>query len=242
MSSISHNMGEFKLIKSDVNINKKNFIGYSDGDYDLVNQFHKNSMDFSSKNNSFFGSSVFIGYDLTNKDVSKKIFDICSSDQKFVNINYETNIHNNLYLNKNFYTKENAFFNKDIFISNCMSLDTEEINGKNIINYDSDNKTISLNTYKKLLSNILGQVKNSFGSKNSAINFITNQNNSYYTQSIMAVNKKYTSKKDDNFELNCFLLVYIIKINNKIVSCKPVLDTFIIIDSKDDEIIIEDDE
>lgn len=242
MSSITHNMGEFKLIKSDVNINKKNFIGYSDGDYDLVNQFHKNSMDFASKNNSYFGSSVFIGYDLTNKDVSKKIFDICASGQKFVNINYETNLHNNLYINKNFYTKENAFFNKDIFISNCLTLDTEELNNKNNIINNQNVKTISINTYKKLLSNIISEVKNISNLKSSAINFVTNQNSSYYTQSILSVNKKFVFTKGDDIEINCFLLVYLIKINNKIISCKPVLDTFIIIDNENEEIIIDDDE
>ena len=42
--NVSHNMGEFKLIKADVNINKKNFTGYSDADYDMVNQFHKNKI------------------------------------------------------------------------------------------------------------------------------------------------------------------------------------------------------
>lgn len=242
MSSITHNMGEFKLIKSDVNINKKNFIGYSDGDYDLVNQFHKNSMDFASKHNSYFGSSVFIGYDLTNKDVSKKIFDICSSGQKFVNINYETNLHNNLYINKNFYTKENAFFNKDIFISNCLTLDDEQINFKNNIKYNQNIKTLSIDTYKKLLSNIIAEVKNISNLKSSAINFVTNQNSSYYTQSILSVNKKFVFVKDDDTEINCFLLVYLIKINNKVISCKPVLDTFIIIDNQNEEIIIDDDE
>ncbi len=239
MSSINHNMGEFKLIKSDVNINKKNFIGYSDGDYDLVNQFHKNSMDFASKNNSFFGSSVFIGYDLTNKDVSKKIFDICASGQKFVNINYETNIHNNLYLNKNLYTKENSFFNKDIFVNNCLTLEQEHI--KNGIEYDPEKKLISLESYKKLLSNIIQKVKNTNTNKFSSINFVTNQNNSYYSQIVTSVNKKIVLGRENTCELNCFLLVHMIKINGKIISCKPVLDTFIIVDN-DEEVVIDDEE
>ncbi len=230
-------MGEFKLIKSDVNINKKNFIGYSDGDYDLVNQFHKNSIDFSSKNNSFFGSSVFIGYDLTNKDVSKKIFDICSSGQKFVNINLETNMHNNLYMNKNMYVKDNAFFNKEIFLSNSIDLEEETINvKKSMFNYNFNKKLLSINSYKKLLSNIIEQTKKTITNKHSSLNFITNKNNNFYSQSIVSVNKKFILNKEIGLYITCFMLIYVVKINNKTISCKPVLDTFIIIDSNDEEV------
>ncbi len=244
MSSISHNMGEFKLIKADVNINKKNFIGYTDGDYDMVNQFHKNNIDFATKNNSFFNSSIFVGYDLTNKDVSRKVFDISSSNQKFVNINYETNLHNNLYVNKNMYVKENAFFNNNIFISNCMVLEEEEIvintNKKFGVIYDFDNKFITLGSYKILLSNIINKVKSNIINKSPSLNFVTNQKNSYYSQSIMSVNKRFIIGSEETQYINCFLLVYVIKINNRIITCKPVLDTFIIIDSNDEEVQIND--
>jgi hypothetical protein len=217
-NNISFNIGNFNLIKSDISLNKKNFTGFNDSDYKLVNLLNENNIDSAINNKLFVNSSAYIGFNLEDNNIkNNKIF-----NDNSLNVSGNSNFLEDITVNKDIYIKENSFFNNNIFINNSLILESEDITDLNII-YEN---TISLINYKKILANILENI-NSNNEKYSSINFISN-NNDFISQEIASVNKKFIIN-DKN--INCFLLVYILKINNKIITSKPILDTFIILNN-----------
>lgn len=214
------NIHHFPILKSEFAINNKNFVGFSDSDYNLVNQLNQNdSIDLAVKNNLYIGSSIITSNDKKLSIISDSVF----------NGDITTN---------NIFIKNNAFFNKNIIINNGIILPDEIIN-LNDFNIDYNNKLIDIITYKSFLANIIDNTSNISNNlnNNGLIQFVntanTSSNNSdkILTQSILSVNKKFLFNiKQNDFFIDCYLLAYVLKVNNKIITVKPILDTFVILD------------
>lgn len=130
--------------------------------------------------------------------------------------------------NTNLFVKNNATFN-NISLNNSLFLKNEIINDIYLINY-----TITSLNYKNLLNNILSSILNSYQEQPSII-FNSTQNN--INSGLLSANKHFIVS--DNV-ISAFILVYIIYSKSKILCLKPVLDTFILIDSSENIIKIGD--
>lgn len=224
IKNLDCNVGIFKVLKSDININEKNFIGFEDSDYNIVNDLNKSEIELAVKDNVFLGGSVFIGYEKDKIiDKTNKIDNINSS--KVLCINNESTFENNVNIENKLFVKNNVFLNKDIFMPNPFVLESENLTL--ITDLIITNDSMSFNTYKFLLKNILENTKISDSKNISSIKFFNPTN--MFTQSIIPVNKKFIYNE---IEINSFLLTYFIYYQNKIIEVKPIMDTFILINNE----------
>ena len=53
---ISYNVGDFKVLKSDINLNLKNFIGYNDDDLKIVSDFNNSNISLAVKDNVYINN------------------------------------------------------------------------------------------------------------------------------------------------------------------------------------------
>ncbi len=240
---ISFNIGNFKILKSDINLNSKNFVGYDDNDYDIVSSLNSSNINIATNGSIYIKENLYLGY--TEKDIQDKIIiDSKNKDDNKINdsniklnVKGDSELNGDLFVSNNFFVKNNCFFNQDIFINNTLNLQEENISDILVINVESNN--ITLNTYKFLLSNILNNIKENTNKQVFSLKFVNPKN--MITQSILSVNKIFIINK--NIKLNCCLLVYILYFKNNLIDVKPIMDTFTIIDNNYKLYkIIEDDE
>lgn len=245
--NINFNIGNFKVLKSDIHLNEKGFIGFEDHDYQIVNDLNKSDISLAVKDNVYIGGSTFIGYD--TEEIIEKIDKINSLNQeipkdncnntdnnpntdndlnrisKGVYIKNESTFENDVIIENKLFVGDNVFFNKDIFMPNPYILDTEDLTS--ITNLVIEQDSLSFQTYKILLKNILDNTKKSNKKTFSSIKFFNPTN--MFTQSIIPINKKFIFNK---IEINTFLLSYIIYYQNKVIEVKPIMDTFILINKE----------
>ena len=215
---ISSNLGDFSVLKADVNLNIKNFIGYQDDDYDIISNFNKSDISLGVKDNVYINKSTYIGY---NND---EIIDKIKSNSNKLDVKGDTNIDGNLTIHDKLFVGESVFFNKDIFLPNPYILDDEDISSLTILNISLD--SLSFSTYKYLLKNVLDKTKSSSTKNISSIKFFNES--TLFTQSIVPINKIFIFNK---ILIYTFLLSYCIYFGNKIIEVKPIMDTFVLVNS-----------
>jgi hypothetical protein len=223
IKNLDCNVGIFKVLKSDINLNEKNFIGFKDSDYNIVNDLNNSEIELAVKDNVYLGGSVFIGYE-QDKIINKTNEIDHLNSSKVLHINNESTFENNVNIESKLFVKNNVFLNKDIFMPNPFILDLEDLTFTNLI---ITNDSMSFNTYKFLLKNILENTKICNSQNISSIKFFNPTN--MFTQSIIPVNKKFTYNE---IEINSFLLTYFIYYQNKIIEVKPIMDTFVLINNE----------
>lgn len=227
---ISYNVGDFKVLKSDVNLNLKNFIGYDDDDLKIVSDFNNSNISLAVKDNVYINNSTYIGYN--QNDIVHKINkdengngNGNNNDNKYkLDVKGDTNLDGNLIIKDKLFVSDSVFFNKDIFLPNPFVLEDEDISSINILNITVD--SLSFSTYKYLLKNILDKTKNSSKKNISSIKFFNES--TLFTQTIIPINKKFIFNQ---IEIYSFLLSYCIYFGNKIIEVKPIMDTFVLINN-----------
>jgi hypothetical protein len=223
IKNLECNVGIFKVLKSDINLNEKNFIGFEDSDYNIVNDLNKSEIELAVKDNVYLGGSVFVGYE--QDKIINKINEIDNlNSSKVLLVNNESTFENNVNIESKLFVKNNVFLNKDIFMPNPFILDLEDLTCTDLI---ITNDSMSFNTYKFLLKNILENTKICNSQNISSIKFFNPTN--MFTQSIIPVNKKFIYNE---IEINSFLLTYFIYYQNKIIEVKPIMDTFVLINNE----------
>lgn len=223
IKNLECNVGIFKVLKSDINLNEKNFIGFKDSDYNIVNDLNKSEIELAVKDNVYLGGSVFVGYE--QDKIINKINEIDNlNSSKVLLVNNESTFENDVNIESKLFVKNNVFLNKDIFMPNPFILDLEDLTCTDLI---ITNNSMSFNTYKFLLKNILENTKICNGQNISSIKFFNPTN--MFTQSIIPVNKKFIYNE---IEINSFLLTYFIYYQNKIIEVKPIMDTFVLINNE----------
>ncbi len=238
---ISYDVGNFKLIKSDVNLNSKNFIGYDDNDYETISNFNNSDVCLAIKDNTFINKSLFVGYEqqdiihlinVQNDESSEKE----SPSEPNDNIKYtldvkgDAMINGNAVINDKLFVGNSVFFNKDIFLPNPYILNEENISSNNELDITED--TISYSSYKFLLKNILDETKNNTKKNISSIKFVSDSTG--FTQSIIPINKKFIFNK---IKIYTFLLTYFVFFKNKIIEVKPIMDTFILVNESTSNVL-----
>jgi hypothetical protein len=223
---ISYNVGDFKVLKSDVNLNLKNFIGYNDDDLKIVSDFNNSSISLAVKDSVYINNSTYIGYN--QNDIIHKINKDINNDENDntykLDVKGDTNLDGNLIIKDKLFVSDSVFFNKDIFLPNPYILEDEDISSINILNITGE--SLSFSTYKYLLKNILDKTKNSSQKNISSIKFFNES--TLFTQTIIPINKKFIFNQ---IEIYSFLLSYCIYFGNKIIEVKPIMDTFVLINN-----------
>lgn len=181
--------------------------------------------------------SINIGFEKELPDNTSRLN--VNGNSEFVGDNI---IYGSEYIKNNLIVNDKANFYNDIFMSNSICLKKENINNISIV----DN-IISSDNYKILLTNILTSVKNNNQSESSVLKFYSKKNSNIYSGLISASKKfiifdnKFSTSDTNNVQgkkILAFILVYGIYSNSKIISVKPVLDTFVLIDSNENIITI----
>lgn len=184
--------------------------------------------------------SVNIGFENELPDNTSKLN--VNGNSEFVGDNI---VYGSEYIKNNLIVNDKANFYNDIFMSNSICLKKEIINNISIL----DN-VMSVDNYKILLNNILLSIKHHNQSESSVLKFYSKKNNNIYSGLISASKKfiisnnkelsTYTDTPDkSDKKILAFILVHGIYSNSKIISVKPVLDTFVLIDSNENIIKIE---
>lgn len=237
-------------------IKSKNVVGYSDTEYSDLN----NDTTLHVKGDSEINGNLFV-YQNINSDKNINV-------QQCINIGFENesldntsklNVNGNSefvgdnivygseYIKNNLVVNEKAHFYNEILMSNSLCLKKEFINNVVIVN-----NIISEHDHKILLNNILTSIQNNDQSESSIIKFYSKKNNNICS-GLISASKKFiighgpnlinqTVINSDNQLSNKilgFILVYGIYSNSKIISIKPILDTFILIDSNDNVVKID---
>ena len=237
-------------------IKSKNVVGYSDTEYSDLN----NDTTLHVKGDSEINGNLFV-YQNINSDKNINV-------QQCINIGFENesldntsklNVNGNSefvgdnvvygseYIKNNLVVNEKAHFYNEILTSNSLCLKKEFINNVVIVN-----NIISENNYKILLNNILSSIQNNDQSESSIIKFYSKKNKNICS-GLISASKKFiighdptltnqTEINPDNQlsnKISGFILVYGIYSNSKIISIKPILDTFILIDSNDNVVKID---
>ncbi len=216
-----NDIGYYKLIKSDINLNLKNFVGFDDSDYQIITNLNNSDVSFAVKNYVSVGNSLSVGYD--NNEITNKINK--DNQQNYsLDVKGDSILDGNLILKEKLFVENSVFFNKDIFLPNPFVLEDENISKIPELTIGSD--SLSYSTYKFLLKNILDKTKCSSKKQISSIKFFNNSNN--FTQTIIPINKKFIFK---DIQIHSFLLSYCIYFKNKIIEVKPIMDTFILINN-----------
>jgi len=233
------------LFNSNLVVNKQVFFGYEHSVTEKLNNdtvLHINGdteingdiyvyNDINTDKSINVEKSINIGFDCELNGIDEKSKLNVNGDSELVG---NVNIYGEITINNNLTVNENANFNKNININNNLILKSETIANLGII----DN-CISLQSFKKLLKNILKSVKDkNFTTDSCAINFLYNDK-SVLNTSILSVTKKIII--ENNIEINCYSLIYAISNKKNIICCKPILDTFFIINSENELIDINDD-
>lgn len=253
-NTIKANKISSKLSKTINNVvSEKNFIGYDENDYENVEKLcDMDNVNLFVKNKSIFSDDVnckkilsakqnFIGYSDTkfnslNNNVSLNVkgnteingdlsitknlnigFDKQLINDNLFNVNGNSEIYGSQHINKN------LSLNNDLILNNSLSLNEEIIDNITIIN-----NIISVSDYNFLLNNILSSVKNHNQQELSTIKF-NSKNNFNLSSSLISVSK-YFILSNNSKSINTFILIYAIYSNSKIISTKPLLDTFTLID------------
>lgn len=206
------------LFKNNVKIENNLYIG------NKINNVHHNA-NLNVQGDTILSGPVNIGF---KNDIP--------SSSSALNINGNNEIYgDNIVYGSNF-IKNNLFvynkttFNDDVYLSNTLSLDDEKINNM-IINND----TLTSADYKILLNNILNNLTNLEIKNNSSLKFISK--NTSLCSSVLSVSKNFIIS---NNKYTSFLLVYAIYSKNKIITCKPIIDTFILLNEKEQIVKIND--
>lgn len=245
-NTIKTNKLNSKLSKSINNvISDKSFIGYNENDYDNVenlcnidniNLFVKNKSQFCddiiSNNNLIVKKKTIIGAtDDTDVEQNNKIYNektnltVCG-DSAFYG---DSSIYGSECIKNNLTVNNKSYFDSDITLNNSLTLKKEII--ENVFIHSN---TISPEHYNLLLNNILSSIQNNNINNFSLLKF-SHKKNININSGLFSASKKFVLSKKN---INAFLLVYIIYSNTKIIAVKPILDTFVIIDSKENIIKI----
>ena len=246
---------------------KSGMVGYSQAEYnDLNNDTNLHVKGDSELNGNLFvyqninsdkninvQQSVNIGFENELLDNTSKLN--VNGNSEFVGDNV---VYGSEYIKNNLIVNDKANFYNDIFMSNSICLKKEIIDDVTIVN-----NVISGDNYKLLLSNILTSIQNHDQSESSVLKFYSKKNNNIYSGLISAskkfiitnnsqkLNNTNNSLSTEQTQLNvlteptkstekilAFILVHGIYSNSKIISVKPVLDTFVLIDSTENIIKI----
>ncbi len=216
-----NDIGYYKLIKSDINLNLKNFVGFDDSDYQMITNLNNSDVSFAVKNNVCVGNSLIVGYD--SNEITNKI----NKDNKQnypLDVKGDSVLDGNLIVKEKLFVENSVFFNKDMFLPNPFVLEDENISNISELTICSD--SLSYSTYKFLLKNILDKTKSSSKKQISSIKFFNDSTN--FTQTIIPINKKFIF---EDIQIHSFLLSYCIYFKNKIIEVKPIMDTFILINN-----------
>jgi hypothetical protein len=212
--------------KKNIIANSQNFIGFSDSELSEVKSNINNNL-LVKGNSLFYGNlsthnisskSINIGFEEISPEKSISTFNV-NGESTFSGDNI---IHGSAYINNNLMVSEQTVFYNDVFMSNSMYLKKEIL--KNIT---IDNNYISSNNYKFLLTNILTSIQN-HTKPSSVFKFFSGKNNNFYSGLISAT--KQFIIEHSNTQITAFILVYGIYSHSKLLSVKPVLDTFILVD------------
>ena len=252
---VKHKSQFFDNISCEKNLHIKcqQFIGYTEAEYNNLN----NDTTLHIKGDTEMNGNLFV-YQHINCE--KQI-----NAEQCINIGFENELPDNTsrlnvngnsefvgdniiygseYIKNNLIVNDKANFFNDIFMSNSIYLKKEIMNNVSIV----DN-TISSNNYKVLLNNMLLSIKNHNQSESSVLKFYSKKNSNLYS-GLISASKKFII--DNNTELStsidandnsdkkilAFILVHGIYSNSKIISVKPVIDTFVLVDSKENIITI----
>jgi hypothetical protein len=186
-----------------------------------------------SKNDCFRSKYIIANTAKTNKINSKLIKNVNNITTNKSFIGYNDSDYNNIEKmcnddNVNLFVKNNATFN-NISLNNELFLKNEIVNDIIIVNL-----TISPLNYEELLNNILSSISNNTFIYPS-INF--NSLNCNIQSGLLSVTKKFVLSND---VITAFILVFIIHSKSKILSVKPVLDTFVLLNSNENIIKVKD--
>jgi hypothetical protein len=230
---ITFNVGTFKLLKSNISLGDKNFIGYGDDDYEIVSLLNSSNINIASNDSVYVKNNVYIGFN--NQEIKDKINinteqikqaeqpeQPVQSEQNNLIVKGNSELDGDVIVSGGLFVKNNCFLNQDIFINNTLNLSDEDISKVDF--FKINNINISLQSYKYLLSNILENIKIMSGKQICSLKFI-NQTN-FIVQSILSVNKKFIYNKNI---INCYLLTYVLYNKNIIIDVKPIMDTFSLI-------------
>ncbi len=235
---ISFNVGNFKVLKSDININSKNFIGYDDDDYETVEMLNSSDINIATNNSMCVKNSVYIGFD---KDkIKQKIeqmdnMDNLNKDNNNLIVNGNTELDGDVLVSNKLFVQSNCFLNQDVFINNTLNLPNEDLEQVDFFKFSETN--ISFQSYKFLLSNILENIKITTNKQIFSLKFINKLN--FVVQSILSVYKKFFYKEKI---INCYMLVYVLHNKNLIIDVKPIMDTFSLLDNENNLIKIFEEE
>lgn len=188
----------------------KGYVGFSKED--IPKSSENNNFDLFCKNGIFAQKNVTIGKK-TNNNIK---------DDIVLSANGNIEINGDCYIEKDLFIKSNAFFNNSLLMNNSISLDSENLDKLEYIDLN-----ISIDSYKSLLSNIINTtINNNLNDDVSSIKFYSDKTK-FIAPSIVSINKKFKYK--DNIIMS-FGLFYVIFLKKKILSVKPILDTFTLID------------
>ena len=200
---------------------------------------HKLSSKLSKSVNSVISGTHFIGYDeneLDNLNNNSCLYIKGDAEMKGtlftskLNVNGSSDfigdntINGSEHIKNNLIVDDNATFNNNILLNNSISLKKENID--NIIIIDN---TISTDNYKVLLNNMLTSIQNHSQDENSVLKFYSKKSNNIYS-GLLSASKKFILSTQ---KVIAFILVYVIYSKSKILCVKPVLDTFVLVDSED---------
>jgi hypothetical protein len=215
-----------------LNIKMQTTIGYHENEIDTLN----NNTTLHIKGNTEINGNLNVNQNINSEQCINIGFEneVPANTSK-LNVNGNSEfvgdniIYGSEYVKNNLIVNDKATFYNDVFLGNSVTLKKESINDIIIIN-----NMISMENYKVLLNNILSSIQEHSQDESSALKFYSKKNNNMYSGLLSASKKFLLSKK----KTVAFILVYAVYSNSRIICVKPVLDTFIIIDSKENLIKI----
>ena len=231
--------------KKNLYVKSQNIVGYSELEHSTLNgnttlhvkgdsEINGNlfvSQNINSKKNINVEQSINIGFEKELLDNTSRLN--VNGNSEFVGDNI---VYGSEYIKNNLIVNDKANFYNDIFMSNSICLKKELINSVTIVN-----NVISGDNYKLLLSNILISIQNHDQAESSVLKFYSKKNNNIYS-GLISASKKFIveniTENESTQKILAFILVYAIYSNSKIISVRPVLDTFVLVDSKENIIKI----
>ena len=224
---------------NNLKIKKQVFVGYNDNEINNLN----NNTNLHIKEDIEINGNCFV-YQNINSDKNINV-------QQCINIGFEKELPDNTsklnvngnsefvgdniiygseYIKNNLVVDDKSTFYNDVFLNNSLSLKKEIINDV-IIN---DNK-ISNEHYKIILQNVSTSILKHSQKESSVLKFYSKKNGNIYS-GLISVSKQFIINKQ---KFLSFLLVYGIYSNYKILSVKPISDTFVLIDTKENIVQID---
>lgn len=219
------------ICNDNLNVKKQTTIGYDDNELETLN----NNLMLIVKGDTEINGNLTVDQHINSQCINISFEKEVPYNTSKLNVNGNSEfvgdniVYGSEYIKNNLIVNDKATFYNDVFLGNSLTLKKESIGDIIIMN-----NVISQENYKNLLNNILSSIQNHSHDDTTALKFYSKKNNNMYSGLLSASKKFLLSKK----KTTAFILVYAIYYNSKILCVKPVSDTFVLIDSKENIIKI----